>query len=355
MTERVVATLDKCKLSHRDSVHLIAAVAEALQQDLSTLILNKSSFHDYREKVRQLKAENIKKVFTGTELNCATIHWDGKMLPNLLKRKVLDRLPVVITNGETEKLLGVPELNSCTGEAQAEAVLEVVDDWGFDNSIKSLCCDTTASNLGPWKGAAALLEKKLERELLWLPCRHHILEILLRSVFESKMAASSGPDVTLFKRFREFWPNIGQSTYKSGLENEYVRNILGHRADGINNFLSQTLLDRQPRDDYKEFLELCQLFLGFIPSGGAKFRYPGAVHHARWMAKGIYSLKMYLFRGSFNLTDREEKGLLDICIFVVDVYVRAWYSAPLAHNAPYNDLLLVKELHSFQSIDPVIS
>lgn len=160
------------KVSDIGAVHLIAAIAQALKIDLNDLILNTTSINEQRQKLRELKAGNIKKVFKTSELNCAVIHWDGKMLPNLVKRKVSDRLPVLITNGDIEKLLRIPELENATGAAQADAILEVVDDWGFYESIEALCCDTTASNLGPWK--AALLEKKLEKDVLYLPWRHHI-------------------------------------------------------------------------------------------------------------------------------------------------------------------------------------
>lgn len=39
----------------------------------------------------------------------------------------------------------------------------------------------------------------IERDTLYFPCRHHILEIILRSIFDVKISSSSGPDVTLFK------------------------------------------------------------------------------------------------------------------------------------------------------------
>lgn len=43
---------------------------------------------------------------------------------------------------------------------------------------------------------------------------------------------------------------------------------------------------------FREFLELCLIFLG----GNCEnfhFCYAGAMHHARWLSKVIYSLKIY--------------------------------------------------------------
>lgn len=84
-------------------------------------------------------------------------------------------------------------------------------------------------------------------------------------------------------------------------------------------------------------------------------RYPGADHHARWMSKAIYSLKIYLFRASFELTPKEEQSLAEICIFILDVYLEAWYTAPLATKAPSHDLEFIKKLYEFQSTDLQIS
>ena len=41
---------------------------------------------------------------------------------------------------------------------------------------------------------------------------------------------------------------------------------------------------------------------------GISFRGPGAFHHARWMTKVIYCLKMYLFPGEFTLTKEKKLG-----------------------------------------------
>jgi hypothetical protein len=45
------------------------------------------------------------------------------------------------------------------------------------------------------------------------------------------------------------------------------------------------------------------------------FRFTGAYHMARWMAKVLYSLKIYLFREQFVLTVKENKNVTEFCIF----------------------------------------
>ncbi|KAG0722906.1 hypothetical protein GWK47_043627 [Chionoecetes opilio] len=86
----------------------------------------------------------------------------------------------------------------------------------------------------------------------------------------------------------------------------------------------------------------------------SRSRSRGAFHHARWMAKAIYVLKIRMFRSHVQMTTREGKGLEEIALFVVLLYSRAWMEAGLATEAAYNDLNLVKDLHHFQEINGAI-
>lgn len=82
-------------------------------------------------------------------------------------------------------LIGIPKLKKSTGKEQANAIYYTLENWGVTDVVQALCCDTTASNTGRLNGACVLLEQKLGRDLLYLPCRHHIYEIILRGVFET--------------------------------------------------------------------------------------------------------------------------------------------------------------------------
>ena len=102
--------------------------------------------------------------------------------------------------------------------------------------------------------------------------------------------------------------------------------VAAYRKDLIDFIQGQLLL--HPRDDYREFLELSLIFLGETPMRGIHFQAPGAMHRARWMSKVIYSIKMWLFRGQFKMISSEMKGITDIAIFSVTLYLRAWITAP---------------------------
>jgi len=104
---------------------------------------------------------------------------------------------------------------------------------------------------------------------------------------------------------------------------------------------------QQPRDDYLELLHLSWTFLGGAPGSRVKFRAPGAMHHARWMAKAIYSLKIYMFQDQFVLTAAEKKGVTDISLFVALIYSRYWNEAPVAERAPFNDARLLAQIQAY--------
>lgn len=128
-------------------------------------------------------------------------------------------------------------------------------------------------------------------------------------------------------------------------------------GDDIILFCKHQLSLQHSRHDYEEFLQLVIVFLGGIPAPPSKirFRAPGACHHARWMAKAIYCLKIYLFRQQFHLTARELNAIRDICQFVVRLYVKIWFCAPLPVSAANLDFKFLLDLLSYSRIDKDIS
>ena len=78
---------------------------------------------------------------------------------------------------------------------------------------------------GKQSGSCTLLAKRLKRSLLYLPCRDHILEIIIGNVFNMSLGYSSGPDIRLFVRFKKYWSYIDVSQFESGFgdyETSYI-------------------------------------------------------------------------------------------------------------------------------------
>lgn len=350
ITTKLVAAFDRCKVSDRDAVHILIATAEALHHDVHDLIINRSSIRRCRERLREEHASKIRHGFDQTEISALTVHWDGKMLPALMKKELVDRLPVIVTYNGVEQLLGVPQIESGTGRDQALAVYNTLQEWNLADRVQALCCDTTASNTGRLKGACILLEKELGRNILYFPCRHHIYELILRSVFDTKLdEKSTSPNVQLFKRFQQSWSKFNLLNFKSGMEDQSVIDKLSVLAEDTKQFAMQNVQEHHPREDYRELLELTIIFLGGLPPRGISFRVPGAFHHARWMAKAIYCLKIFLFRKEFTLTEEEETGIRDVCVFLVTLYVKAWINAPNSIEAPRQDLEFLKNLFEYKN------
>ena len=112
------------------------------------------------------------------------------------------------------------------------------------------------------------------------------MEIVVEKVFTAlKIGTSSGPEIAIFQCFREKWQWIDQTVYQTA---EGMPEISSFRQSSIS-FALQSLQSCQPRDDYREMLELVLIFLGSAPVRGIHFLAPGALHCARWMARIIYS------------------------------------------------------------------
>jgi hypothetical protein len=207
--------------------------------------------------------------------------------------------------------------------------------------------DTTASNSGLKKGACAIIENSIGEELAWVACRHHIMEVVLASVFSALFGCSSGPEVAMFKRFQQSWSYIDQEKYEVASDDMFDGHTTILRAEMVQ-FCKDALKDTHPREDYEEFLKLSMIFLGGADGEDkVSFRSPGAFHHARWMAKAIYSIKIFLFQHQFSLTAQEKKNVKELALFVSLIYIRFWHEAPRPVKAPLNDLLLLEQLGKY--------
>lgn len=275
-------------------------------------------------------------------------------MEDLIGTAHVDRLPVIVSENNNFQLMGVPKMDSGTGSNTAHAVYELIADWGLQENIVACCFDTTSVNTGDKIGAALVLETLLEKDLLQLACRHHVYEIVLRAAYESKFGPSSAPFPQLFKRFKETWENINQDDFEAGVNYPDIKSALSDIIPTITNFCKNELKIKSVRADYEELLQLCLMFLG-DRSRCFPFRNPAGMSNARWMSKAIYCLKMYMFQSQFKLTQREKNAMKGFIIFVIRLYIKAWFTSTKAIEAPYNDMLFLKNLSEYEAIDKTIS
>lgn len=319
--------------------------ASSLEHDIRSLTVSRSSIHRARAQSRSATMKRLKSEFASTVP--LTVHWDGNLMEDLTNKEHVDRLPILVSGVGMEQLLTVSKLPSSTGEAQAQAVVDALKNWGIENQVAAMCFDTTASNTGSRQGACVRIEQMLDKDLLYLACRHHVMELIIGAAFDQVLRGSSGPDIGLFKRFQEYWPFIDRGNFQPASTDPHVEQLVADSCREILEFCQIQIDIQHPRDDYREFIELSMIYLGQTPPRGIHFLFPGAMHRARWMSKVIYSSKMWLFRGQFKMTKTEHQGIAAIAAFGVLVYLKSWITAPLATNAPLNDFLLIKQLLSY--------
>nr|XP_047139339.1 uncharacterized protein LOC124815150 [Hydra vulgaris] len=251
------------------------------------------------------------------------LHFDGKIVKEFTSgiEHQLDRLAVSIRIDGQSELLGVPHLSSSTGETQKNTIIKLLHQFDIFDKLQGCVFDTTSVNTGNKKGVCIRLAAELDRPLLLLACRHHIYErhiIHCWNIYPSSKI--NGPDNPLFKKLKDVWNSIDQ--------NSIVLNKV--KIEDI----SDSWLQDGCRSDYLELVELTTMVL----SGDEQYRLrkPGPVHHARFMAKGIYFLKMYLLLNNISsLTDFEKKEINDMAFFT-DVFYTEWFiKAEIPAVAPY--------------------
>lgn len=359
ITSKVAASLDRTQISDRQASHLLIPFASELGHDVRNLALSATSIRRQRVAHRKNMADEIKESFSPTVP--LTLHWDGKLMSDLTGREIVDRLPILVSGDGMQKILAVPKLPDGKAEATALVIEETLAEWNLKDQISSLCFDTTAVNTGAKSGVCLRLEMMLDKPLLYLACRHHVFEILLQAVFSTVLIEQpKGPEFTLFQSFRNMWPQIDKTKYTTAVSDHTILQGTESWCVDVIQFCQNLLREKQPRDDYKEFLQLTIIFLGSIPenSSSVRFRAPGAMHRARWMARAIYALKIWMFFDQFEKLQHTRSSLresqmrenfriklTDFCLFIVRYYVQAWFYATSAAAAPRIDLTLMKKLN----------
>jgi len=160
ITPELAAVLDRTKVSDWQATFIIGATVKSLGEDINSFACSRSTIKLHREKMRQEMANFIKESFTPNIK--LTVHWDGKMMSDLTSIEHVDHLPILVSGGEQEKLLGIKKLSSSTGgEVQAQAVFDCLSEqeWNLSHNIVAMCFDTTSSNIRKYKGSCVLLER----------------------------------------------------------------------------------------------------------------------------------------------------------------------------------------------------
>ena len=124
VTSVLAATLDRSMISYRATVYVIGETVLSLVQKFQPLALKRSNVRRDCSKHHKAIAAQIKDDFDPQF--SLIVHWDGKLIPELVGAETVDRLLVIVTSNDQSQLLAVPNLQCGTGEAQAKAIFAVL-------------------------------------------------------------------------------------------------------------------------------------------------------------------------------------------------------------------------------------
>lgn len=161
------------------------------------------------------------------------------MMEDIIGHETVDRLPIFVSGKRIEQLLAIPKLISGTGQSISLAVYETTSSWGLCDKIKCMSFDTTAVNTGLRNEACILLEKNIDKDMLWLACCHHIMEIMLEAVVVHAIGCSSGPDVLLFKRFKKSWSTFQSEHFETVISDASASNEIENISTNMIIFASK--------------------------------------------------------------------------------------------------------------------
>lgn len=293
------------------------------------------------------------------------LHFDGKSVQEFTQGRKMtnERLAILVSSPDLQapQLLGIPPVTSTKGHVMAVGIVKMARDWGILDKILGFCFDTTSPNTGIFRGACQQIEEELGNFLLWLACRRHCYELHIKHVALNVGRKTKGNEDLLFKRFRDKWNEI----LDMGIEMNKLQKFdwkanLGTVLEEVGHstllFCKKCLqLDVFPRADYKQLCKLTVVYLGGVVDD-FKFQWPGPVHHARFMAKAIYYLKMRLLSGHetvVKLLSHEEGREVELLSEFVGVFHSQWFlRCAMSVSSPHQDLLAISHMRKYAGIRP---
>lgn len=371
----------RLKLSNRAVTSLYAKVILSGGGDLNKFVISKSTIHRQRILAEKAAEEKLKIRFEelSAEKPYGILHWDGKQI-KFNSGDVEEHLVICFQHVGSDKqpqFLGAPHTVNGKGAAQCEAIIRYVDDGGFEEQIIGHVWDTTASNTGRHIGAAKLLDLALGRASLWLACRRHASERHVVHANTAVCGKTSSPDDPLFKHFKEHFQEIDTADVQyfqlDGDENSPDYKFIEERIMDVKNWAEERCISGSfPREDYRELLELlCHVLGGTIrrksatkkttPARIVQFHMeqPGAFHHARFMAKAIYYIKMLMvlpqLKDKMLVTLEQVDQIERMSSFVILLYGQYFLRTAMTAAAPRNDLQFWRNVKRYSCVDKEIS
>lgn len=282
-----------------------------------------------------------------------------------------DRLALIWHCNSKDKLLSIDTIQNKSGRSQFEAIQNACQFYEIRREdIVAVTSDNASTNTGNESGTIVHIEEYLDKPLLRLMCRHHIMEIVLKHVYRH-LFSSDTPTNLFYPILLENWSGLKDSNFPfDGVIDEEgdMANMLGFNEEQYRLF--QRLKDQANielqyhyqhpfiRDDYKEITNVSLKFLNgarkcITKSNQVQFNTLQNPSNARFMASAIQGINCFLFRNNLNWDGRIQtyQNLKNFGLFLTLVYVRYWNRANILFEAGLNDLNFIKELEIFSLLD----
>ncbi|KZR96894.1 Uncharacterized protein APZ42_008519, partial [Daphnia magna] len=202
----------------------------------------------------------------------------------------------------------------------------------------------------------ALTEWKLKDNVIAAPftiqlqvIQAHIAECHIKRTQKKIGGPTTGPTYKLFSRFKQDYNSFQQLITEEFEVLDYDE--LGPfmtSQEWVENCWKKNVF---PGEDYRELCELMTVFLGATLSHHFIIRRRGADHHARFMSKAIYYLKIYLLQNLFHLRPKEVKEVKRMAIYIAVFYGKYFLETSLTSSALVNDLRFLCAMHQYALVD----
>ena len=185
------------------------------------------------------------------------------------------------------------------------------------------------------------------------------METLARHAFDAIRGNTGSPFEAEHLQFKDSWNSLAPKITMDRLNKFNMKELIGSELETLSHevlqFCNHALASSTfKRGDYQELCELIVLYLGGnVPN--FKFKRPGACHHARFMAKAIYSLKMSLC-SQFYAMDRDTEKILQRTALFCALFYGPWFlKSSISQSAPRMDIEIIAQMNVYQEYDAVTS
>lgn len=190
--------------SYRASANSIDVGIELTGRSSNDFFTSKSTIWRKVSQYRKNRREDILLNFKSSNSKII-LQFDCKRFNKLNARHAgIDERIIVLSHSESEIPLGLFEIPSHRSKSCAAKINALIDEFNLRDRIVGLICDAENVNIGHISGVCVLVEFHLETDLARLMCRHHIYELVVKSVFELSFGKSVGPSIiSIFKPKKE--------------------------------------------------------------------------------------------------------------------------------------------------------